>query len=99
MSECPICFEKYSDEVTLICNHKLCLECTTKLHIFECFFKCPLCRKSQDNLSLILVNGKSFTEIMKVLVYDVYDNWGTERRQYVSRLNRSPAPISEDMVR
>ena len=100
MSECPICFEKCSDEVILACVHKLCLQCTKKLYIQDHFFKCPLCRKSQNNLLLIKVNGKLFTEVVKLntcVKWETdWDGWSTERRQYV---RRSPAPVSENMTR
>lgn len=41
--ECPVCFEELnaSNSNILLCNHKLCINCTNKLRTKTC----PLCRR------------------------------------------------------
>ena len=57
--DCPVCLDKHSDYVTLMCGHKLCNECERMLIQHNKYDRCPECRtpiyndiESNDYLNL-----------------------------------------------
>lgn len=57
--ECPICFEKTSDYITLNCNHKFCLHCIQTWLLSKYFdnpkVTCPYCREIMSKKIIKLV--------------------------------------------
>lgn len=51
IEERPICFENLKLEV-LICKHKICKKCLSKILEGKPIINCPLCRSKIENVEL-----------------------------------------------
>jgi len=67
--DCPICLNDTTIGVVILtCDHKICLNCTHKLHK-QGTIKCPLCRKFQENYSEIRVIFSNKTQKFSEIIY------------------------------
>jgi len=60
-NKCPICLENMQTNVSLYCNHSMCIECFLK-SLIHLNAKCPLCRDMITESECILLK---FNEYLK----------------------------------